>query len=391
MTAYRRARAEIDLDAVTHNVSQMEQLLPAGTKIMAVIKTDGYGHGAVPIGRELELKDSIWGYATATAEEALILRRAGLAKPILVLGATFPENYADLSRLDIRAALYSLEQAREMEEAAKKLGKPIRAHVKVDTGLSRLGFQVSERAADELEQISRMGHIALEGIFTHFAKADAKDKGMARRQLEEFDKMRGLLRQRGISFPISHCANSAAILDMPEAGMDLVRAGISLYGMWPSDEVRKDRARLRPALSLRSCIVFLKDLEPGRTISYGATYETDSWQKIATIPIGYGDGYPRSLSNRGYVLIRGQKAPIRGRICMDQLMVDVTRIEGAAVGDEVTLIGKDGDEEITAEELGDLSGRFNYELACDLGKRIPRVYKKNGRVVGTKDYFGEST
>ena len=208
---------------------------------------------------------------------------------------------------------------------------------------------------------------------------------MAVCQMEKFGAMQKMLAGHGISIPISHCSNSAAIIDMPEAHMDMVRAGISLYGMWPSDEVQKENIDLRPALSLKSCIVFLKELEKGRAISYGATYETAGRRRIATIPVGYGDGYPRSLSNRGYVLVHGQKAPICGRICMDQFMVDVTQIKGAAEGDIVTLVGTDGQETISMEGIGELSGRFNYEFACCLGKRIPRVYKKGGEVVQEKE------
>ncbi len=389
MKTYSRVYAEVDLDAILHNMEQMERRIAKGTKIMAVIKTDGYGHGAVPIGRELERRESVWGYATATVEEAEILRRNGLKKPILVLGATFPEQYGKLAELGVRPTVYSLAQARAMEQFAQETGQELLIHVKIDTGLSRLGFQATEEAAEELEQIAGMRHMILEGIFTHFAKADAKDKGMANGQLEKFLEMRRLLEQKGVSFQMSHCANSAAIIDMPKTCMSVVRAGISLYGMWPSDEVDRSRLDLRPALSLKSRIVFLKELEPGRTISYGATYETKKRQRIATIPVGYGDGYPRSLSNRGHVLIHGKAAPICGRICMDQFMVDVSHIPEAREGDAVILVGEDGDERITMEELGDLSGRFNYEFACDLGKRIPRVYKKGGTVTETKDYFGE--
>ena len=234
-----------------------------------------------------------------------------------------------------------------------------------------------------------MPHIIMEGIFTHFSKSDAKDKTMANQQLEAFAKMKQMLEKRQVELPMIHCSNSAAIIDMPEANMSVVRAGISLYGMWPSDEVKKENIDLTPVMSLKSCIVFLKELEKGRVISYGATYETSKKQRIATIPVGYGDGYPRSLSNKGYVLIHGKKAPICGRICMDQFMVDVTDIPEAKEGDIVTLVGKDDGAEITMEEIGDLSGRFNYEFACDLGKRIPRVYVKNGEVVETRDYFGE--
>ncbi len=389
MKTYSRVYAEVNLDAILYNMEQMRKLLKEDTKIMGVIKTDGYGHGAVPIGRELEQLDYTWGYATATVEEAEILRRNGMEKPILVLGATFPEQYEAMADLGIRVNLYSIRQAEQMEAAAAKMNKKIMVHAKIDTGLSRLGFQVTEEAADEIARISRMPHIIVEGIFTHFAKSDAKDKTMANQQMEAFSKMKKMLEERNVEIPMIHCSNSAAIIDMPEANMSVVRAGISLYGMWPSDEVKKENIDLQPVMSLKSCIVFLKELEKGRTISYGATYETTRKQRIATVPVGYGDGYPRSLSNKGYVLIHGKKAPICGRICMDQFMVDVTDIPEAQEGDLVTLVGKDHGAEITMEEIGDLSGRFNYEFACDLGKRIPRVYIKNGEVVETKDYFGE--
>lgn len=389
MKSYSRVYAEINLDAVSHNIAQIEQRIGKDTKIMGVIKADGYGHGAVPIGKELERMESLWGYAVATAEEAEILRRNGLKKPILVLGAVFPEKYGILSKNEIRPTVYSMKQAGELERFAEKWGCVLKVHLKIDTGLSRLGFQVTEEAAEELAQIARMPHIIVEGIFTHFAMADARDKTMAKEQMRQFQKMKEMVSRRGISIPISHCANSAAMIDLPESGMSLVRAGISLYGMWPSGEVRKENLDLQPALFLKSRIVFLKELEPGRTISYGATYETKKRQRIATIPVGYADGYPRSLSNRGYVLIHGKPAPVCGRICMDQFMADVTDIPEAEEGDEVTLVGKDGAREISMEEIGDLSGRFNYEFACDLGKRIPRVYRKEGKITETRDYFGE--
>lgn len=389
MKKYSRVYAEINLDAILHNMEQMRGLLKEDTKIMGVIKTDGYGHGAVQIGRELEKLDYTWGYATATVAEAEILRRNGLKKPILVLGATFPEEYEAMADHEIRVNVYSIRQAEQMEEAAAKMNKKIIVHAKIDTGLSRLGFQVTEEAADEIARISRMPHIILEGIFTHFAKSDASDKTMANQQMEAFARMKEMLEERKVEIPLIHCSNSAAIVDMPEANMSVVRAGIILYGMWPSDEVEKENIDLEPVMSLKSCIVFLKELEKGRVISYGATYETTRKQRIATIPVGYGDGYPRSLSNKGYVLIHGKKAPICGRICMDQFMVDVTDIPEAQEGDSVTLIGRENGAEITMEEIGDLSGRFNYEFACDLGKRIPRVFVRDGKIVDTKDYFGE--
>ncbi len=388
MKTYSRVYAQIDLDAILHNMEQMQKRISRNTKIMGVIKTDGYGHGAVPIGRELEKLHVTWGYATATVEEAQILRENGLKKPILVLGASFPESYGLLAEEGIRATVFSLRQAQALEQYAKEAERKIIVHVKIDTGLSRLGFQVTEEAADEIAQISAMPHIVIEGMFTHFAKADARDKTMANAQVHNFSQMREMLNERGVEIPILHCSNSAAIIDMPAANMSVVRAGISLYGMWPSDEVQKGNLDLQPVLSLKSQVVFVKELEAGRTISYGATYETAGRERIATIPIGYGDGYPRSLSNKGHVLIHGKRAPICGRICMDQFMVNVSHIPEAKEGDAVVLIGRDGQEVISMEEIGELSGRFNYEFACDLSKRIPRVYVKGGKITETKDYFG---
>ncbi len=389
MKSYSRVYAEINLDAILHNMEQMEKRIKKDTKIMCVIKTDGYGHGAVPIGREVEKLKVTWGYATATVEEAVILRRNGLKKPILVLGATFLEQYDAIIKQDIRPTVYSFKQAEALENFAADTGKSFTVHVKIDTGLSRLGFQVTKEAAKEIAQISKMPHIILEGVYTHFAKADDKDKTMTENQIRNFEKMRQMLEQYKVTIPIFHCSNSAAIIDMPKANMNVVRAGISLYGMWPSKEVQKENLNLQPVLSLKSQIVFLKELEKGRSISYGAIYTTEKNQKIATIPVGYGDGYPRSLSNKGYVLIRGKVAPICGRICMDQFMVDVTNIPNVVEGDTVTLVGRDGIEEISMEQIGELSGRFHYEFACDLGKRIPRVYRKSGKIIETRDYFEE--
>lgn len=389
MNLYSRVYAAIDLSAILHNVHEMKKIIDKDTQIMAVIKTDGYGHGAVPIGEVLEPLPFIWGYAVATVEEGVILRRHGLKKPILVLGASFPEQYETMARLDIRPNVFSVKMARQMSKALEASELTLTIHVKIDTGLSRLGFQVTEEAAEEIAQIAGLPHMILEGIFTHYAKSDAADKTMALKQLHSFEKMRLLLSERGVKPQLCHSCNSGGIIDLPQADMDLVRAGISLYGMWPSDEVHKERLALKPAMSLKSRIVFLKELSEGRTISYGATYTVRETMRVATVPVGYGDGYPRSLSNKGYVLIHGQKAPICGRICMDQFMVDVSHIEGVKEGDEVVLVGSDGNETITMEEIGELSGRFNYEFACDLGKRIPRVYYKDGEIVGTRDYFGE--
>lgn len=386
---YERVYAQISLDAIRSNVEHMKKVIAPGTKIMAVIKADGYGHGAIPIARELEPLSYVAGFAVATAEEAFILRNAGIGKPILILGYTFPYSYEELIRREIRLTVFRKDTLTELSETVKRLeGQGIhskaKVHIKVDTGMSRIGVGTNGEGLSFVRQAFDTEGIEVEGIFTHFARADESDKSEAYRQLSEFlDFVEQAEELTGRVIPIKHCSNSAGIIELPKANLDMVRAGITLYGLWPSCEVARDVVPLEPALALYSHIVYVKEIEKGRHVSYGGTYEAESTRKVATIPIGYGDGYPRSLSGKGYVLIRGRRAPILGRVCMDQFMVDVTEIEGAGEGDLVTLIGKDGEEEITMELLGELSGRFNYEFACDLGKRIPRAYTKDGKFLNT--------
>ena len=374
---YQRVYAAVDLAAIRENMERMRDNLRPGTLMIGVIKADGYGHGAIPIGRELEKLSYVFGYAVATAEEAFSLREAGLQKPILILGYTFPYCYEELIEQEIRPAVFRADTLRELDDCARRLGKKAMVHVKVDTGMSRVGIRPDEEGRSFLRCLSEVSNIEVEGIFTHFARADEQDKQAAREQLAQFtgfvEEAERILNRM---IPIKHCSNSAGILTMPEANLSLVRAGITLYGLSPSAQVPRELLSLRPALSLKSHLGYVKEVEAGTPVSYGGTYVTKQRTRIATIPVGYGDGYPRSLSNRGYVLIRGMRAPILGRVCMDQFMVDVTAVPEACEGDEVTLIGTDGGEEITMEQLGELSGRFNYELACDLGKRIPRVYLK---------------
>ena len=374
---YQRVYAAVDLTAIRENMERMHKNLQSGTLMIGVIKTDGYGHGAIPIGKELEKMDYVFGYAVATAEEAFSLREAGLQKPILILGYTFPYCYEELIEQDIRPAVFRTDTLRKLDDCARRLGKKAMVHIKVDTGMNRVGIRRDEEGLSFMRCLSEMSNIDVEGIFTHFARADEQDKRSAREQLAQFTGfVEEAERILGRTIPIKHCSNSAGILTLPEANLSLVRAGITLYGLSPSAQVSRELLSLRPALSLKSHLVYVKEVEAGTPVSYGGTYVTKERTRIATVPVGYGDGYPRSLSNRGYVLIRGQRAPILGRVCMDQFMVDVTAIPEACEGDEVTLIGTDGGEEITMELLGELSGRFNYELACDLGKRIPRVYLK---------------
>lgn len=384
---YSRAYAKIDLNSIMYNMEQMHRNLSPGTKVAAVVKTDGYGHGAVPISREIEPLDYLWGFAVATLEEALQLKRGGIKKPILILGYTFPEQYEAIVKNEFRPVVFREDMAKLLSEEAVRQHKKAYLHIKIDTGMNRLGFAESEESVSVIKRIAALPGVETEGVMSHFVKADEADKTFTKRQIEGFSHMLSLLSEAGVSFSIRHLSGSAGIIDVREGNFDMVRAGITIYGLYPSREVKKERVPLRPALELKSRIVFLKEIGAGETVGYGATFTADRRMKVATVPVGYGDGYPRSLSNKGYVLIRGQRAPILGRVCMDQFMVDVSDIPGVCEDDEVTLIGRDGKERIPVETLGDLSGRYNYEFVCDLGKRIPRVFVKDGAIVASQDCF----
>ena len=371
---YERVRADISLDAILANMESMKRNLKEGVQIAAVLKTNAYGHGAVEIAKVLEPLDYVWGYAVAAFEEAVELREAGLRKPILLLGYVFPYCYQELAKMNIRPAVFREDMLEQLSAAAKAAGKKIKIHIAVDTGMSRIGIFPDETGLDFVKKALETEGLQVEGMFTHFARADEADRSFTEEQLEKFVWLTEAVKERlGYEIPIRHCSNSAGIIEYPDANMTMVRAGITLYGLWPSDEVRKDIVPLEPVMSLRSHIIYIKEISAGTPVSYGGTWAPDHTVRLATVPVGYGDGWPRSLSNKGYVLIRGQKAPIRGRVCMDQFMVEVTDIPDAAEGDEVTLIGRDGDTYISMEEVGDLSGRFNYELACDINPRVPRV------------------
>ncbi len=388
LESYQRVWAEVDLDAIWENMVHMKENIAENTKILAVIKTDGYGHGGVPIAKMLEQLDFMFGYAAATYEEAHVLREAGVKKPILILGYTFPYCYEELIREEIRPAVYRRDTVEELAAAAEKVGKKAKVHIKVDTGMGRIGITPDEEGLEFVRFLIEHPELEVEGIFTHFAKSDEADKTSANHQLELFQNFIDKIQtELGITIPVKHCSNSAAILEMPQANMDMVRAGITTYGLYPSEEVSKDIVPLRAAMSLYSHIVYCKMIHAGQSVSYGGLFTAQKDTRVATIPVGYGDGYPRSLSGRGYVLIHGKRAPILGRVCMDQFMVDISEIPEAMDGDKVTLLGMDGTERITAEELGELSGRFNYEFVCDLGKRIPRVYIQHGEITEVRDYF----
>ncbi|MCX4267644.1 MAG: alanine racemase [Lachnospiraceae bacterium] len=380
-----RVYAQIDEDAVLSNIAQMKARLSPGTELMAIVKTDAYGHGADYLSEAIE--EEVCGFGVATVEEAVSLRKHGRNKMILILGYVHESLFSVVVEQGISMDVYSLETCKKLSLVAERMGKAAKVHFKLDTGMSRLGVLANEESLDLLEEIRKLPYIEIEGIFTHFSAADEKDKTSSRQQLFLYQEFIRRAKERGITVPYYHCANSAGIIDMRETDFNMVRAGIALYGFYPSDEVETEQVRLKPVLSLISHVVMVKDVAAGTGISYGSIYVTPKQERIATIPVGYGDGYPRALSNCGYVLIHGKKAPIRGRICMDQFMVDVSEIPNVAVGDPVVLVGKDQEEEITVEELCRMIGNtFHYEFVCDLGKRIPRVHVRNGKPYACHSY-----
>ncbi len=374
MNSNKRICAYVNLENLKKNVSTIKNILNRNTKIMAVVKADGYGLGAVPVAKYISTIDYIYGFAVATIEEGVALREAGISKPILILGYTFPEDFPEMIRNDISTAVVSYKMAYELSKMASRMNRSAGIHIKIDTGMGRIGFPADDATINDIINISKLTGVHIDGVFTHFAKADENDLTYTRNQFELFESMVKKLKAKGVDTGLAHCSNSAAAVDFHAANLDMVRLGIFMYGMWPSGEITRDLVQPNPVLSLRSHISFVKDVPAGTSISYGGTFVADKDMKIATVPVGYADGYPRSLSGKGYVLVRGSRLPIVGRICMDQFMVDATGTN-VNVGDMVTLVGSDGKENITMEKLGELSGRFNYELSCDLNQRIPRVYK----------------
>lgn len=374
MNRYLRCYVEISLEAIGHNIREVKKRLPEGVKLLGVVKANAYGHGAVPVASYLE--NQVDYFATATIEEAVELRENGISAPILILGYVSPSQYGDLVEYDITQTIDSYAQALALEKEAARQNRKAKAHLAVDTGMTRIGFQVTEHDADEAAKIADLPHIELEGMFTHFSCADQEDKTYCSMQMEKYDKMTALLAERGVTIPLRHICNSAGIMEFDDHRFEMVRSGIITYGIYPSEEVKKERLDLIPALSWKSHVIHVKEVGPGIGVSYGATYVTEKpMTRIATVSAGYADGYPRALSNQGCVLIHGKKAPIIGRICMDQMMVDVTDIPDVQVEDVVTLVGTDGDETITIEEIANPAARFNYEMLCDISSRVTRVYK----------------
>lgn len=380
-----RAYAAVDLDAIRANTEEVMKKVGDGVKIMSIIKTDAYGHGAVPVARELA-SAGVYAFGVACVEEGAELRRAGIDNPILILGHVFSEDYEELLKNELMPAVFTYENAKELNDKARWLNKTARVHIKVDTGMGRIGFQPNRESIADIKKINQLSNVEIDGIFTHFACADMRDKTSCNAQKKIYLDFLKMLKLEGIDTGIRHMDNSAGIIDYQSDFLDMVRVGIMGYGLYPSDEVNAESFPLKPALELKASVAFVKSVKRGFTISYGSTFTAQQDMEIATVSFGYGDGYPRSLSNRGVVLINGQYAKIVGRVCMDQFMVDVTGL-GVKQGDSVTLVGTDGANRITVDELAQLSDRFNYEFCCDINRRVPRVYLKNGKIAEVVDYI----
>ena len=374
MRNYNRIEADIDLDAVRYNIEQLKALNPPDRKTLLVIKADAYGHGAVTFAEEFD--DLADYYGVACIDEGVELRRAGITKPILILGNTDEEDFETAIENDITMAVYNADKCKLLSDTALKLGKKAKVHIKADSGMSRIGFQCNDEGVKEASKLLHMEGLNVEGIFTHFAKADTVDKNDAIGQRTRFNEFINALTERGFIFSIKHIDNSAGAMELHSKGFDMMRLGIAIYGLEPSEEMNKELV-LKPAMTLKAHITHIKTLEPGRGISYGWTYVTEKSMRVATVSAGYADGYPRAQSNVGRVLIRGKYAPILGRVCMDQFMVDVSDISEAELRDEVILFGTDGVLSIHVEEVAEPANSFNYELVCNVARRVPRVYFKD--------------
>ena len=367
----KRTSVKVDLSAIEHNLDALTGGLSKEVRRCLVVKANAYGHGAVRIAERLQEKTDF--LAVACAAEAMQIREAGIRLPILILGYSWKEDYPEMISNRIRMTVFKEADAVEISRTAAELGRNAYIHIKLDTGMHRIGFAPTQETVDAVRRIQMLPGICVEGMFTHFARADEADLSFTRRQHEIFDDIVRRIEDGGKYIPIKHTANSAGTIRFPEYCPDMARLGIALYGVYPSDEVERT-ADLMPALSWESEVVFIADRKAGEGISYNHIRVLDGDRRVATIPVGYADGYPRLLSDKASVLIRGKRAPILGRICMDQMMVDVTDIPDAAEGDRVVLLGRSGEECISVEELSGICGRFPYELLCDIGERVPRIY-----------------
>ena len=364
--------AEIDLAAIAHNVQELKRISP-GAQLMAIVKADAYGHGAVQTARTA-LASGATMLAVSRVSEGVVLREAGIGCPVLLLGYVAPGEIALSLKNDLTHTLFNRGQAEILSDIAMRTGSTAKVHVKIETGMGRLGFEACKDVINEVTTVARLDHLELEGIFTHFAMSDTADKDYTRQQLARFQDVLKELRCIGVEIPIKHAANSAAIIDMPDTHLDMVRAGIAMYGLYPSEEVDKSRVYLRPAMSFKTQVGHIKRVPAGYRVSYGCTYVTKEPTLLATIPVGYADGYSRLLSSRSEVLIHGQRAAVVGRVCMDQCMIDIGHIDDPAVGDEVVLWGRQGEAYLPVEEIAAKIGTINYELVCMVNDRVPHVY-----------------
>lgn len=380
--------AEINLDNLVNNIREVRRVTDKEAIVTAVVKADGYGHGAKEVGK-IFLENGADRLAVATLSEAIELRKGGIDCPILVLGYTPNTQGEDVLKYNIIQTLYSYEDAYSFSKEATKKNKNIKIHIKIDTGMGRLGFLCNDESIDEIFKISKLPFIEIEGIFTHFAMADGMDKEVTEEQYKKFKSIIEKLETKGLNIPIKHVANSASIIDLPSYSMDMVRAGIMLYGLYPSDYIIKKNVNLVPAMTLKARLSNIKKVEKGTGISYGHVFISDKEMIVGTIPIGYADGYSRMLTNKAYVTVKGKKVPIIGRICMDQCMVDLSDIEEVNIGDEVILFGYGDDNIIHIDEIANLLGTINYEVVCMIGKRVPRVYIKDGEIINIIDYLLE--
>lgn len=386
MTDYQRVTAEIDLDAVAYNIKNIRKKVKKETMIMGVVKADAYGHGAVEVSKVLLYNGANW-LGVAMIDEAVQLRKNNIMVPILILGYTPEAEIEDVVRYDIIQTVFSYEMAKMVSDAAVKLGKTAKIHIKVDTGMGRIGFIPEENIGDEVLKISKLPNIEINGIFTHFSTSDEKDKTFTKLQYDRFKYAIDEIEKKGIKLSVKHCANSAAIMDFDDLGFNMVRAGIILYGMYPSDEVIKENLSLKPVMSIKTHISYVKKVGKNIPVSYGRTYYTDKESVIATVPVGYADGYIRKMQNGGRVIVNGHYANIVGRVCMDQFMIDITDVPDVSSGDEVILMGSDGKLSITAEEIAHVLDTINYEVVCMIGKRVPREYIKNNEIIKTVKFI----
>ena len=368
--ALRPTVAEVDLGAIAENVRQVQKKV-APAQVMAVVKADAYGHGAVPVARTA-LKSGASRLAVALVEEALELREAGIRAPILVFGGVFPDDAEHYARHGLEATVYTDDALEALSQAGRKAGRPISVHVKVDTGMGRVGV-AWEKAPEFVEKVLGTEGVALGGLYTHFATSDEADKSYAHLQLRRFQKVQERLRDKSVRVPLVHAANSGAVLDMPEAYFDAVRPGVMLYGYYPSPET-SESVPLRPAMTFLTQVLYVKEVEPGTSVSYGRKYVAKRRTKIATLPVGYADGYNRLLSNQGEVLIRGRIYPVVGRVCMDQILVDLGPDSPVQPGDEVVLFGRRGDQEVSVYSICQKLHTIPYEVTCWVSKRVPRRY-----------------